>query len=53
MPQRLEMGSNVTNAILLSLANFVGNVVGSINPPRRKCGASYLPPRYPLKPKGV
>jgi hypothetical protein len=29
--QRLEMGSNVTNAISLSLANFVGSVVGCLD----------------------
>jgi len=29
--QRLEMGSNVTNAISLSLANFVGSVVGFLD----------------------
>jgi hypothetical protein len=35
----------------LSLANFVGVGGGFLNPPRRTCGASSLPPRYPLKSK--
>src|SRR5450830_771367 len=29
----------------------LGGVVGFLNPPRRTCGASSLPPRYPLKAK--
>src|SRR5450759_4202813 len=39
------------NTNSLSLANFVGCVVGVLNPPRRTYVASSLPPHYPLKSK--
>jgi hypothetical protein len=39
--------------LLLSLANFVGSVVGFLNVLLKyACGAFSLPPCYPLKAKG-
>ncbi|OGP66987.1 MAG: hypothetical protein A2031_03255 [Deltaproteobacteria bacterium RBG_19FT_COMBO_43_11] len=36
-----------SNTHLPPSANFVGCIVGFLNPPRRTNGASSLPPRYP------
>ena len=49
--QRLEMGSNVTNAISLSLANLVGSVVGFLNVLIIRLRSLLLAEADPLKPK--
>jgi hypothetical protein len=42
---------NNTNTTSLSLANFVGYVVGFLKVYKIRFVASFLPPRYPLKSK--
>jgi hypothetical protein len=46
------MGSNVTNAISLSLANFVGSVVGFLDVCKIRLRSLRLAEADPLKPKG-